>query len=85
MIRWANRQAVLRHGIEPFEFGRSSISPVSPDDKSKVSFPFTGTVDKITFEASRRSGEPPRSCRYPMDPPRPARLGARLGWAPQRW
>jgi arylsulfatase len=40
-----------RHGIEPFEVGRDSISPVSPDYKSKGSFPFTGTVERITFEA----------------------------------
>jgi hypothetical protein len=41
-----------RHGTEPFEVGRDSLSPVSPDYKSKGSFPFTGTVDKITFEAT---------------------------------
>jgi hypothetical protein len=42
--------AMMRHGIEPFEVGRDSISPVSPDYKSKGSFPFTGTIDKIRFE-----------------------------------
>jgi hypothetical protein len=44
--------AMLRHGIEPFEIGRDSISPVSPDYKSKGSFPFTGTIEKIQFEAT---------------------------------
>jgi arylsulfatase len=50
---------MLRHGIEPFEVGRDSISPVSPDYKAKGPFPFTGTIEKITFEANRRPGEPP--------------------------
>jgi hypothetical protein len=35
--------AMIRQGIEPFEIGRDSISPVSPDYKAKGSFPFTGT------------------------------------------
>jgi arylsulfatase len=43
-----------RHGVEPFEVGRDSISPVNPDYKSKGSFPFTGTIEKITFEAQAR-------------------------------
>ncbi|QQX82849.1 arylsulfatase [Cupriavidus necator] len=41
-----------RHGAEPFEVGRDSISPVSPDYKSKGAFPFTGTIDEITFAAA---------------------------------
>jgi hypothetical protein len=44
--------AMIRQGIEPFEIGRDSISPVSPDYKSKGSFPFTGTIEKIQFEAT---------------------------------
>jgi arylsulfatase len=43
--------AMVRHGIEPFEVGRDSISPVSPDYKSKGAFPFTGTIEKIQFDA----------------------------------
>jgi arylsulfatase len=46
------KKAMFRHGIEPFEVGRDSISPVSPDYKSKGTFPFTGTIDKITFEVT---------------------------------
>jgi arylsulfatase len=42
--------AMVRHGIEPFEVGRDSISPVSPDYKSKGAFPFTGTIEKIQFD-----------------------------------
>jgi hypothetical protein len=44
--------AMVRQGIEPFEIGRDSISPVSPDYKSKGSFPFTGTIEEIQFDAT---------------------------------
>jgi hypothetical protein len=47
--------AMLRHGIEPFEVGRDSISPVSPDYKSKGAFPFTGTIEKIRFDVTASS------------------------------
>src|SRR5262249_25666824 len=43
------KKAMFRHGIEPFEVGRDSISPVNAGYKSKGAFPFTGTIDKITF------------------------------------
>ena len=58
--------ALLRHGIEPFEVGRDSISPVSPDYKGKGDFPFTGSINEVTFEANRRPGDPP-----PAKPPMP--------------
>jgi arylsulfatase A-like enzyme len=45
--------AMIRQGIEPFEIGRDSISPVSPDYKAKGSFPFTGNIDKIRFQVTR--------------------------------
>jgi arylsulfatase len=44
-------KAAGRFAPEPFEVGRDSISPVSPDYKSKGSFPFTGTIEKIEFQA----------------------------------
>jgi arylsulfatase len=44
-------QASTRFAPEPFEVGRDSISPVSPDYKSKGSFPFKGTIEKIEFQA----------------------------------
>jgi hypothetical protein len=47
-------KASPRFAPEPFEVGRDSISPVSPDYKSKGSFPFTGTIDKITFEVTKK-------------------------------
>jgi hypothetical protein len=44
--------AMLRHGIEPFEIGRDSISLVSPAYKSKGSFAFTGTIEKLRFDVT---------------------------------
>jgi hypothetical protein len=46
--------AMMRHGIEPFEVGRDSISPVSPDYKSKGVFAFTGRIEKITFDVAAK-------------------------------
>jgi arylsulfatase len=45
-------RAATRFAPDPFEVGRDSISPVSPDYKSKGSFPFTGRVEKIQFAAA---------------------------------
>ena len=45
-------RAMFRHGIEPFEIGRDSISPVDAAYKSKGDFAFTGKIEKITFEAT---------------------------------
>jgi arylsulfatase len=45
-------QSVFRHGLEPFEVGRDSITPVSPDYKTP--FTFTGTIEKITFELTKK-------------------------------
>ncbi|CAN5327342.1 arylsulfatase AtsD [soil metagenome] len=44
------KKAMFRHGIEPFEVGRDSISPVNAAYKTKGDFAFTGTIDKIHFE-----------------------------------
>jgi len=46
------KRSVFRHGLEPFEVGRDSITPVSPDYKTP--FAFTGTIEKITFELTER-------------------------------
>ena len=43
-----------RHGLEPFEVGRDSITPVDPAYEDEGSFEFTGTIDKITFELTER-------------------------------
>lgn len=45
-------RSVFRHGLEPFEVGRDSITPVSPDYKTP--FEFTGTIEKITFELTKQ-------------------------------
>ncbi len=42
----------FRHGLEPFEVGRDSITAVSPDYKTP--FAFTGTIEKITFELTKK-------------------------------
>ena len=39
----------FRHGLEPFEVGRDSITPVDPAYKDKGHFEFTGTINKISF------------------------------------
>ena len=44
------KKAMFRHGVEPFEIGRDSISPVNKDYKNKGDFAFTGKIDKIRFE-----------------------------------
>lgn len=40
----------VRHGLEPFEIGRDSITPVDPSYRGKSTFPFTGRIDKVVFE-----------------------------------
>jgi hypothetical protein len=45
------KRSAFRHGLEPFEVGRDSITPVSPDYKTP--FGFTGTIEKVTFELTR--------------------------------
>ena len=44
------KKAMFRHGVEPFEVGRDSISPVNADYKSKGEYPFTGRLDKVVIE-----------------------------------
>ncbi len=45
------KRSVFRHGLEPFEVGRDSITPIAPDYKTP--FAFTGTIEKITFALTR--------------------------------
>jgi hypothetical protein len=49
------KHAMFRHGVEPFEVGRDSISPVNADYKTTGSFPFTGSIEKITFAVTPKS------------------------------
>jgi arylsulfatase len=46
------KKAMFRHGVEPFEVGRDSISPVNADYKAKMPYAFNGTIEKITFEVT---------------------------------
>ena len=43
-------RAFPRHGLEPFEVGRDSITAIDPAYKGKGTFPFTGAIEKVTFE-----------------------------------
>ena len=43
------KRSAFRHGLEPFEVGRDSITPIDPAYKDKGEFPFTGSIDRITF------------------------------------
>jgi arylsulfatase len=39
----------FRHGLEPFDIGHDSGTPVDAAYKSKGEFPFTGTISKVSF------------------------------------
>ncbi len=43
-------RSLFRHGLEPFEVGRDSITPVDPAYKDKGDFEFTGTIENIQFK-----------------------------------
>ncbi|MCA9113300.1 MAG: arylsulfatase, partial [Planctomycetaceae bacterium] len=43
-------RTLVRHGLEPFEVGRDSITPIAPAYKAEGNFDFNGTIDKVTFE-----------------------------------
>ncbi|HEY2783881.1 MAG TPA: arylsulfatase [Fimbriiglobus sp.] len=44
----------FRHGLEPFEVGRDSITPVDPAYKDRGVFLFTGKIEKVAFELTRK-------------------------------
>ncbi|HVL13575.1 MAG TPA: arylsulfatase [Gemmata sp.] len=43
-----------RHGLEPFEVGRDSITPIDPAYKDKGTFPLTGKIEKVVFELVKK-------------------------------
>lgn len=45
------KRSTFRHGLEPFEVGRDSITPVSPDYKTPNAF--TGKIEKINFSLAK--------------------------------
>jgi arylsulfatase len=48
------KRSTFRHGLEPFEVGRDSITPIDPAYQDKGTFPFTGTIEKVTFELTKK-------------------------------
>jgi arylsulfatase len=44
------KRTAFHHGLEPFEIGRDSITPVDPACKDKGPFEFTGTIENIQFD-----------------------------------
>jgi arylsulfatase A-like enzyme len=40
----------FRHGLEPFEIGKDTGTPVDPAYQSKGEFAFTGTINKVDFK-----------------------------------
>jgi hypothetical protein len=46
-------RSLPRHGLEPFEVGRDSITPVDPAYAGEGTFEFTGTIEKVTFELTK--------------------------------
>ncbi len=48
-------RSFFRHGLEPFEVGRDSNTPVSPDYAKKGAFPFNGKIKKVSFQVQPSS------------------------------
>ena len=46
-------RTAFRHGLEPFEIGRDSITPVDPAYRDKGQFPFTGTIETVAFDLTK--------------------------------
>jgi arylsulfatase A-like enzyme len=42
-------RSLFRHGLEPFEVGRDSITAISPDYRNDGKFEFTGQIDQVSF------------------------------------
>lgn len=43
-------RTLVRHGLEPFEVGRDSITAIDPAYKDQGKFEFTRTIDRVAFE-----------------------------------
>jgi arylsulfatase len=46
-------RTAFRHGLEPFEVGRDSITAVDPAYADRASFPFTGVIRKVQFDLNQ--------------------------------
>ena len=45
-------RTLFRHGLEPFEVGRDSITSIDPAYKDQGEFEFNGKIEKVEFELS---------------------------------
>lgn len=43
-------RTLIRHGLEPFEVGRDSITSIDPAYRDTGDFPFAGTIKSVRFE-----------------------------------
>lgn len=43
-------RTAFRHGLEPFEVGRDSITAIDPAYRDKGQFPFTGAIGTVAFQ-----------------------------------
>ena len=46
-------RTLFRHGLEPFEVGRDSITPVDPAYAEKEDFEFSGAIQKVEFDLNQ--------------------------------
>jgi len=42
-------RTLFRHGLEPFEVGRDSITAIAPEYKDQGKFEFTGQIEQVSF------------------------------------
>lgn len=48
------KRTLFKHGIEPFEVGRDSITAIEPAYRKEGNFPFTGTIERVTFALTKK-------------------------------
>lgn len=44
------KRSSFRHGLEPFEIGRDSITAVAPEYRQRGQFPFEGQIERVDFQ-----------------------------------
>ena len=47
------KRSAFRHGLEPFEVGRDSITPIDPAYKDKGKYEFTGKIESVKFDLAK--------------------------------
>jgi arylsulfatase len=48
------KRSTFRHGLEPFEVGRDSVTPIDPAYRDRGEFLFTGAIEKIVFRLTKK-------------------------------